>query len=29
MAIDGLSYEYLYADIGTNGKVNDADVWNK
>ena len=29
MAIDGLSYECLYADIGTNGRVNDAGVWNK
>ena len=29
MNIDGLSYECLYADIGTNGRVNDAGVWNK
>ena len=29
MAIAGPSYEYLYADGGTNGRVNDGGVWNK
>ena len=29
IAIAGPSYEYLYADVGTNGRVNDGGVWNK
>ena len=29
MAIAGPDYECIYADIGTNGRVNDAGVWNK
>ena len=29
MAIAGPSYEYLYTDVGTNGRVNDGGVWNK
>ena len=29
MAIPGPSYECLYADVGTNGRVNDGGVWNK
>ena len=29
MAITGPSYKCLYADVGTNGRVNDGDVWNK
>ena len=29
MAIAGTSYECLYADVGTNGRVNDDGVWNK
>ena len=28
MAIYGSSYECLYADVGTNGRVNDGGVWN-
>ena len=29
MAIAGPSYECLYADVGSNGRVNDSGVWNK
>ena len=29
MAIAGPSYEYLYADVGTNGRVSDGGVWSK
>ena len=29
MAIPGPSYECLYADVGTNGRVNDGGVWSK
>ena len=29
MAIAGPSYECFYADVGTNGRVNDGDIWNK
>ena len=29
MAITGPSYESLYIDLGTNGRVNDGGVWNK
>ena len=29
MAIAGPDYECIYADIWTNGRVNDAGVWNK
>ena len=29
MAFTGPNYECLYADVGTNGKVNDGGVWNK
>ena len=28
-AITGPSYECLYADLGTNGRVNDGGIWNK
>ena len=29
MAIAGLEYECLYADVGSNGRVNDSGIWNK
>ena len=29
MAIAGPSYECLYVDVGTNGRVIDGGVWNK
>ena len=29
LAIAGPEYECLYADVGSNGRVNDSDVWNK
>ena len=29
MAIDGLECDCLYADVGSNGRVNDSGVWNK
>ena len=29
MAIADPDYECLYADVGTNGRVNDGGVWNK
>ena len=29
MAIAGPNYECLYADVGSNGRVNDSGVWNK
>ena len=29
MIIAGPSYECLYADVGTNGRVSDGSVWNK
>ena len=29
MAVVGPSYECLYADVGTNGRVSDGGVWNK
>ena len=29
MVIAGFSYECLYADVGTNSRVNDCGVWNK
>ena len=29
MAIAGLSYECMYADVGSNGQANDSSVWNK
>ena len=29
MAIVGPNYECIYADVGTNGRVNDSGVWNK
>lgn len=29
MAIAGPEYECLYADVGSNGRVNDSGVWNK
>ena len=29
MAIAGPEYECLYADVGSNGRVNDSDIWNK
>ena len=29
IAIAGPDYECLYADVGTNGRVNDGGVWNK
>ena len=29
MAIAGPNYECLYADVSSNGRVNDSGVWNK
>ena len=29
MAIAGTEYECLYADVGSNGRVNDSGIWNK
>ena len=29
MAITGLEYKCLYADVGSNGRVNDFRIWNK
>ena len=29
MAIAGPNYECLYADVGTNGRANDAGIWDK
>ena len=29
MAIAGPNYECLYADVGSNGRMNDAGIWNK
>ena len=29
LAIAGPEYEFLYADVGSNGGVNDSGVWNK
>ena len=29
MAIAGPEYEYLYADVGSNGRVNDSGIWHK
>ena len=29
MAIAGPNYEWLYANIGTNGRASDGGVWNK
>ena len=29
LAIAGPNYECLYADIGSNGRMNDAGIWNK
>ena len=29
IAISGLTYECLYEDVGTNGRVNDGGVWDK
>ena len=29
MAIAGLEYECLYADVGSNGSVKDSGIWNK
>ena len=29
MAIAGPEYECLYADVGSNGRVNDSVIWNK
>ena len=29
MAIAGPNYEYLYADVGSSGRMNDAGIWNK
>ena len=29
MAIAGPKCECLYADVGSNGRVNDSNVWNK
>ena len=29
MAIAGPDYECLYADVGSNGRVNDSGIWNK
>ena len=29
MTIAGPEYECLYADVGSNGRVNDSGIWNK
>ena len=29
LAIAGPNYECLFADVGTNGKMNDSGIWNK
>ena len=29
MVIAGPEYEFLYAGVGSNGRVNDSDIWNK
>ena len=29
LAIAGPNYEYLFADVGTNGRMNDTWIWNK
>ena len=29
MAIAGPGYECLYADVESNGRINDSGVWNK
>ena len=29
LAIPGPEYEYLYADVGSNDRINDLGVWNK
>ena len=29
MVIAGPEYECLYADVGSNGSVNDSGIWNK
>ena len=29
MAIAGPNYECIYADVGSNGRVNDSGIWNK
>ena len=29
MAIAGPKYEFLYTDVGSNGRVNDSGIWNK
>ena len=29
LAIAGPDLEYIYADIGTNGRVNDGGLWNR
>ena len=29
MAVAGAEYECLYADVGSNGRVNDSGIWNK
>ena len=29
LAIAGPNYEYLFADVGTNGRMNDSGIWNK
>ena len=29
LAIAGTNYEWLFADVGTNGRMNDSGIWNK
>ena len=29
LATAGLEYKYVYADVGSNGRVNDSGIWNK
>ena len=29
LAIAGPNYEWLFADVGTNGRMNDSGIWNK
>ena len=29
MAIAGPEYEYLYVNVGSNGRVNDSGIWKK
>ena len=29
LGVAGPEYEYLYPDVGSNGRVNDSRIWNK